>query len=170
MPLSVMVTCLVKPDRRASLYVIPSISPSGVLCHYHRLTKQMEIEASEFNDSYRKPSKLTDSVRASQALTQSPADAYGLGYPRGRLVCASLFQSANLLLFTPSPTTWAPFNLHCCSRSLFQSAVVLIASPWLSQLPLLPEKCGVSLNEENRQDAIHCKERRIARVRMRSRE
>lgn len=64
------------------------------------------------------------------------------------------FQEANLLLFTPCSTTCAPFNLHCCSRSLFQSAVVLIASPWRSQLPLLPEKCCVSLNEENRQDAI----------------
>lgn len=124
------------------------------LCHYQRLAKQMKIEASEPNNSYRKPTKLTDSVKASRTVTQPAADAYGSRSPWGWLVCASLFQEANLLLFTPCTTTCAPFNLHCCSRSLFQSAVVLIASPWRSQLPLLPEKCGVSLNEENRQDAI----------------
>lgn len=117
------------------------------------LLKKIKIEASEYN-SYRKPSKLTDSVKASRALSQSAADAYGSRYPRGWLVCASLFQGANLLLFTPCSTTCTPFNLHCCSRSLFQSAVVLIASSWQSQLPLLPEKCCVSLNEENRQHPI----------------
>lgn len=82
-------------------------------------------------------------------------------------MCASLFQGANLLLFTPCSSTCAPFNLHCCSRSLFQSAVVLIASPWWSQLTLLPEKCCVSLNEENRQDAIDWeKERGMVRERI----
>lgn len=41
------------------------------------------------------------------------------------LVCAFLsFQEANLLLFTLCSTTCAPFNLGCCSHSLFQSAVV----------------------------------------------
>lgn len=147
-------SCLVMADRGASLYgVVHFIGPSGGLCHYQRLTKQMKIEASEYN-SYRKPSKLTDSVKASRALSQSAADAYGSHYPRGWLVCASLFQGANLLLFTPCSTTCTPFNLHRCSRSLFQSAVVLIASSWRSQLPLLPEKCCVSLNEENRQHPI----------------
>lgn len=34
----------------------------------------------------------------------------------------------------------------------------LIASPRRGQLPLLPEKCWVSLNKENRQDAIDWKE------------
>ncbi len=136
-----------------SVVLSPLVHLAG-LCHYQILAKQMRIEASEPNNSYRKPSKLTDSVKASRTLTQSAADAYGSRTPWGWLVCASLFQEANLLLFTPCSTTCAPFNLHCCSRSLFQSAVVLIASPWWSQLPLLPEKCCVSLNEENRQDAI----------------
>lgn len=51
--LSLILACLVKPDRGGSLYgVIPFISPSGRLCHYQTLTKQMRIEASEYNDSY----------------------------------------------------------------------------------------------------------------------
>lgn len=93
--------------------------------------------------------------------------------PPKRIACvcvASLFQEANLLLFTPCSTTRAPFNLHCCSRSLFQSAVVLIASPCRSQLPLLPEKCCRSLNEENRQDVqLTEEERGMAGERMRGR-
>lgn len=72
----------------------------------------------------------------------------------GLYVCFYPFQGANLLLFTPFSATCAPFNLPCCSRSLFQSAVVLIVSSWQRQLSLLPEKCCMFLNEENRQDEI----------------
>lgn len=112
-----------------SIVVVTFISPSGGICHYQRLAKQMKIEAREYNNSYHKPSKLTDSVKSSQTLTQFAADSYGWHSLRGWPACVSLFQGANLLLFTPCSTTCAPFNLHCCSRSLFQSAVVLIASP-----------------------------------------
>lgn len=124
------------------------------------------------SNGYLKLSKLTDSVKAFWTHTQSAADAYGSYSLWGWLVCVSLFQGANLLLFTPCSTTCAPFNLHCCSRSLFQSAVVLIASPWRSQLPLLPEKCCMSLNEENRQDAIDWESERDGKIgeRMRGRE
>lgn len=46
------------------------------------------------------------------------------------------------------------FNLHCCSSSLVQSAVVLIASSLWSQLPLLPKERCAFLNEENKRDTI----------------
>lgn len=122
---------------------------------HQRLTEQMKIEASQHNNSYLKLSNWQIQWKLPRTHTQPGEDAHGSLW--WWLVYASLFHRANPLLFTPCTTTYAPFNLHCCSRSMFQSAVVLIASPWWSQLPLLnatPEKCCASLNEENRQDAI----------------
>lgn len=81
----------------------------------------------------------------------SEEDAHGQRSPwPHRMFC----YKANLLRFKTHSNTCTHFNLQCCSSSLFQSAVVLIVSPWWSQLPLLPEERCASLNEENKPDTI----------------
>lgn len=82
-------------------------------------------------------------------------------------MCISLFSRANLLRFTCCSNTCVPFNLHCCFRSLFQSAVVLIASPYPSQLPSLPENAVCLLMKKIDKTQLSEKEGEMAKETMR---
>lgn len=107
----------------------------------------------------RSPSKVTDSFKALPIAARRMHVASA--HRAHTLFFFSFFfgwgvgvQKTHLLWFTTDSATCALFNLHCCSSSLLQSAVVLIASSWWSQLPLLPEERCASLDEENKRDTI----------------
>lgn len=93
--LSLMPTSLVKPERGISLYgAVNVISPCGGLCRYQRLTKEMKIEASQYNNSYLQPSKLTDSVKASPDKHSVRCRCIWLLLPM-RMACVCFFVSGS---------------------------------------------------------------------------